>query len=169
MNFKNVIGIDVSKNVIDVCIHSSQLVNQFPNSKKGLSKFLKWVNTNVNQLDEILFVFEHTGMYSHLITVILSENKHNYYIASGLDIKRSMGITRGKDDAIDAKRIALYGYRLKDEIKPTKSIRKELTQLKSLMNLKAKLIKQRAAYKGTLKEQKAIYKTLKPCLMFKKK
>jgi len=45
---------------------------------------------------------------------------------------------------------ARYGYRLKDEIKPSKKVDKSITKLKSLMSSKAKLIKQRAAYKGTL-------------------
>ena len=159
MNFENVIGIDVSKNTIDVCIHISQLSNQFKNTNKGLSNFLKWVKLNEGNTNNILFVFEHTGMYSHLITTFFEDNECLYFIAPALDIKRSMGIVRGKDDQVDAKRIALYGYRLKDEIKTTKKHNKSITQLKSLMSLKSKLIKQRAAYKGTLSEQKNIYKT----------
>lgn len=159
MNFKNVVGIDVSKNTIDVCIHVSQLTNQFNNTKKGLSNFLKWIKRQEKDTSKILFVFEHTGMYSHLITTFFDDKECNYFIAPALDIKRSMGIVRGKDDKVDAKRIALYGYRLKDEIKPSEKVDKSITKLKSLMSLKAKLIKQRAAYKGTLSEQKNIYKT----------
>lgn len=159
MNFKNVIGIDVSKNTIDVCIHLSQSSNQFKNTNKGLSDFLDWSKKHVESITDVLFVFEHTGMYSHLITTFFDDKNCNYFIAPALDIKRSMGIVRGKDDKVDAKRIALYGYRLKDEIKPTPKNNKSITKLKSLMSLKAKLIKQRAAYKGTLGEQKNIYKT----------
>ncbi|MFY0714971.1 IS110 family transposase [Seonamhaeicola sp. NFXS20] len=158
MSFKNVIGIDVSKNTIDVCIHNSQSFSQFKNTKKGLVRFFEWVKQNVDNHMSILFVFEHTGMYSHLLTVFLNDKKCHYLIASGLDIKRSMGITRGKDDVIDAKRIALYGHRLKDEIKPSKKRDDSITKLKSLMSLKTKLIKQRASYKATLREQKSIYK-----------
>ena len=78
-------------------------------------------------------------------------------MASGLDIKRSMGITRGKKDTIDAKRIALYGYRLKDEIKPSSYVTPAINQLKSLMSLRKKLVKQRAGYKAVLKEQKLVF------------
>lgn len=158
MSFKNVIGIDVSKNTIDVCIHNSQSFNQFNNTKKGFVRFLEWIKQNVDNHMSILFVFEHTGMYSHLLTVFLNNKKCHYSIASGLDIKRSMGITRGKDDVIDAKRIALYGHRLKDEIKPSKKRDDSIIKLKSFMSLKTKLIKQRASYKATLREQKIIYK-----------
>ncbi len=158
MNFENVIGIDVSKNTIDVCIHLNQLSNQFKNDKKGLYLFFKWVNSHCNNLSKILFVFEHTGMYSHLITTFFDDKQCCYFIAPALDIKRSMGIVRGKDDKVDARRIALYGYRLKEEIKPTKKHNKSIIQLKSLMSLKTKLTKQRASYKATLGEQKGIYK-----------
>lgn len=157
MNFKEIIGIDVSKKVIDVCLYSNQKVKQFQNSKKGMHAFINWLKSNVVDFKCALFVFEHTGMYSYLITKTLASKHYPYFIASGLEIKRSMGIVRGKDDIIDAKRIALYGYRLRDEIKPTKNSKQEIHQLKALMSLKKKLIKQRAAYKGTLKEQSLIY------------
>jgi transposase len=98
-------------------------------------------------------------MYSHLLTVFFNDEKCHYLIASGLNIKRSMGITRGKDNVIDSKRIALYGHRLKYEIKPSKKRGESITKLKSLMSLKTKLIKQRASYKATLREQRNIYKT----------
>ena len=82
-----------------------------------------------------------------------------------------MGITRGKDDVVGAKRIALYGFRLKDEIKPTKKQSNHITKLKSLMSLKAKLIRQRASFKATMSEQKNIFKVkiLNPYMLCKKK
>ncbi len=64
----------------------------------------------------------------------------------------------GKNDLIDAKRIALYGYRLKDEIKPTNIQSSEISSLKSLMTLRKQLMKQRSAYKTTMKEQMSIFK-----------
>lgn len=159
MNFIEVIGIDVSKKTIDACIHVSNQSKQFRNTSKGLQEFLNWSKKHAQEINRVLFVFEHTGMYAHLITTFLDDKGCYYFIAPALDIKRSIGIIRGKDDQVDAKRIALYGFRLKDEIIPTKKYNKSISQLKSLMSLKAKLIKQRAAYKGTLKEQKSIYKS----------
>ena len=157
MNFKNVIGIDISKSTIDVCIHLSGSIKQFKNSNRGFKELLKWLDEQEVITQESLFIYEHTGMYSYLISCFFDREKLLYHIAPALDIKRSMGITRGKDDKIDAKRIALYGYRLKDEIKPNTPIDKSIVQLKSLMGLKSKLIKQRAGYKTSLKEQKNIY------------
>ena len=160
MKTKEIIGIDVSKLLIDVCIHSKQIVCHFENSNKGFQLMMIWIKNNSSfSNQETLFVFEHTGMYSHLLTVFLTKENQSFFIASGLDIKRSIGIARGKDDQIDAKRIALYGYRLKEELKPSKLPKNSILRLKSLLSLRGKLNKQRAGFKATLKEQKTIYKT----------
>ena len=126
-----------------------------------------WILKNASfSMQETLFVFEHTGMYSHLLSIFLTTEKLSFFIASGLDIKRSIGIARGKDDQIDAKRIALYGYRLKEELKPSKLPKNNILRLKSLLSLRTKLNKQRAGFKATLKEQKAIYKTKEYKIIF---
>ncbi len=158
MKTKEIIGIDVSKTVIDVCIDSEQIIAQFNNTKKGFQLMENWIvyNTSFSR-QETLFVFEHTGMYSHLLSLFLTEKEYSFFIASGLEIKRSIGIARGKDDQIDAKRIALYGYRLKEELKPSKLPDNDILRIKSLLSLRTKLNKQRAGFKGTLKEQKTIY------------
>ena len=167
MKTKEIIGIDVSKSSIDVCINSKQLIFQFKNSKKGFKLMQNWILKNTSfSMQETLFVFEHTGMYSHLLSIFLTTEKLSFFIASGLDIKRSIGIARGKDDQIDAKRIALYGYRLKEELKPSKLPKNNILRLKSLLSLRTKLIKQRAGFKATLKEQKAIYKTKEYKIIF---
>ena len=58
MKFKNVIGIDVSKNTIDVYDHLAKQHDQFTNSNKGVKNFLKWVESLNNSLSETLFVYE---------------------------------------------------------------------------------------------------------------
>jgi transposase len=96
-------------------------------------------------------------MYSDNLGIFLDSEHYHFCIVPGLEIKRSIGIARGKDDQIDAKRIALYGYRLRDELTPSKLPSKDISSLKSLNSLRLKLVKQRAGYKSTLKEQKGVY------------
>jgi len=158
MKINETIGIDVSKSVIDVCIHTLGILNQFENSKSGFKKMLLWIFKNTSyKKKEFLFVFEHTGMYSDNLGVFLNSEHYHFCIIPGLEIKKSMGITRGKDDQVDAKRIALYAYRLREELIPNKLPTKGINTLKSLNSLRLKLVKQRAGYKTTLKEQKQIY------------
>ncbi len=147
----------MSKKTIDVVVHQSQAYSQFENSKKGFSKMLKWVykNTKVDE-NNLLFVFEHTGLYSYNLSIFLDEKGIKFSMIPGLEIKRSLGITRGKDDKVDAQKIARYAYRLRDEIKPTKLPGKDIEKLKRLLALRDRLVKQRAGYKTTVNEQKRV-------------
>ncbi len=158
MKIKETIGIDVSKSVVDVCIHTLGILNQFKNSKSGFKELLIWIFKNTSYTKkEFLFVFEHTGMYSDNLGIFLDSEHYHFCVVPGLEIKRSIGIARGKDDQVDAKRIALYAYRSRDELTPNKLPSKDISTLKSLNSLRLKLVKQRAGYKSTLKEQKGVY------------
>ena len=95
-------------------------------------------------------------MYSHQLSVFLTEQNIPFVIVPGLEIKRSLGIVRGKDDKIDATKIALYGYRLREELTPSKLPSKAITSLKRLLSIRERLVKQRAGYKASLKEQKRV-------------
>lgn len=59
---------------------------------------------------------EHTGLYSHGLSVFLTEKEVSFSLILGLEIKRSLGIAQGKNHKADATKIALYGHRLRDEI-----------------------------------------------------
>lgn len=159
MKTQEVIGIDVSKSFLDVCVYTTQEVRRFKNTRTGFTSVLNWVFKSSNySACEMLFIFENTGMYSHRLSVYLSDKEFNFVVISGLELKRSMCIVRGKDDQIDSKRIALYGYRLREELHPTKLPSKTLVILKNLLSLRDKLVRQRAGYKASLKEQKLVYK-----------
>lgn len=168
MNILETVGIDVSKLVVDVRVHSNQYFSQFENSEKGFQKMYKWAIDNSEfSPDVILFVFEHTGLYSHNLAVYFSEHKMPFIIVPGLEIKRSLGITRGKDDRVDATKIARYAYRLRDEIEPYELPSKQLLDIKSLLSLRDRMVRQRAGYKTSLKEQKRVYKSQGNHMLFK--
>ena len=76
MKIKETIGIDVSKLTLDVTIHSTKAHFKFKNSIEGFRSLVKWVETN-SRFDQkvTLYVLEHTGLYSYLISVFF--NKRN--------------------------------------------------------------------------------------------
>lgn len=159
MEIKETIGIDVSKKTIDVHIHSNKMHCVFENCPKEIKKMAKWAlkNTNFTE-EELIFVFEHTGLYSHQLSVTLSELGLMYTPIPGLEIKRSLGLSRGKDDKVDAAKIALYAYRLREEIQPYQMPSEELQSLKRLLSIRDRMVKQRAGYKTSLKEEKRVLK-----------
>jgi len=157
MKILDTVGIDISKLSFDAKIHGSQTYAKFENKKKGFKELVNWAykNSSISK-ENILFVLEHTGLYSYEISVYFTDNKIPFVLVPGLEIKRSLGLSRGKDDKVDAKNIAKYAYRLRDEIKPYKLPSKQIQALKRLLSLRERFVKQRTGYKASIKEQKRV-------------
>jgi len=157
MKVLETIGIDVSKATVDVRIHSSQAYCNFENSVKGFRRLYEWCAKNNSFREcETLCIFEHTGLYSYSLAVFFTEIKVPFAMVPGLEVKRSLGISRGKDDKVDATKLARYAYRLRDEIEPYKMPSTNVLKLKNLLSLRERLVRQRAGYKTSLKEQKRV-------------
>ena len=132
-NYRTYIGIDVAKLTLDYCLvtDDQQLEReQILNTQKSINSFLKNLKKAGHELDQILFVFENTGIYSSLLALVLSENSLDYAQVPALEIKRSLGITRGKSDKVDAKEIAHYAKRNTDKIALSTLPELSLQQLK---------------------------------------
>lgn len=157
MQVKEIVGIDVSKLTLDGCIHSVRLPAVFDNSWEGIESLVAWSLANSeHEPAALMFVFEHTGLYSKRLIQYLAHHGYKYHVASGLSIKRSLGVIRGKDDKADARRIALYGYRLREELEPSKVPNSTLDQLKHLMSLRLKFVSQRSGSIVRLGEQSLV-------------
>lgn len=167
MKIKETIGIDISKNNFDVCMHSNQLTQKIENNQVGFKKLIKWVYKNNDfKRENILFIFEFTGIYSFNLSQYLTKENIPFSLVPGLEIKRSLGITRGKDDQKDAKKIAKYGFRLRDEIKPYIMPSDTILSIKNLFSLRTKLVKNRTGFKSRLKEQKSVFKKKNNSILF---
>jgi len=167
MEIIDVVGIDVSKLTIDVVIHQNKNYRKFENTNKGFRILCKWALSHSKEKKEnLLFVFEHTGLYSHQLAVYLSKKGYSFSIVPGLEIKRSLGIARGKDDKIDAAKIARYAYRLRDEILPTSLASDEIQSIKNFLTLRSRMVRQRAGYKTSIKEMKRVFTVKNNPLLF---
>ena len=167
MKIKQTIGIDISKLTFDVRIHSNQVYAAFDNDTKGFRKMIKWVNkNNTFSEDETLYIFEHTGLYSHQLAVFLTEQQILFALVPGLAVKRSLGICRGKDDKIDAKKLAKYAYEKREDIQAYDMPSEQINSLKHLLSLRGRLVKQRAGYKVCLNEQKRVLIKKKNVVLF---
>ena len=163
MIFENAIGIDVSRNTLDAFNYKTAGKIAIDNTSRGFKQLLKWVGP----LDNVVFCFEHTGMYSLPLAMFLTEMKHPFVMVAGLEIKRSLGLTRGKSDQIDARHLAKYAYRRREEITPTTLPTEGILTLKRLLNLRTKMVKHRAGYKASIREFKRFLGLSKQDLMLR--
>jgi len=168
MNFKETLGVDISKNEIDAALHQGKEHKVFENNKKGFDNMLKWLDKHISvELNELLICFEHTGVYTRLLVEYLSSKGLHYVLEPSLKIKRSMGLVRGKNDKIDAQRIAEYAYMRRGSIQTTPIEDEVVSKLKDLLTLRDRLVRQKAGHQSTLKEQKKIIKKKDNPILFK--
>lgn len=159
---KNYVGIDVSKPYFDASLmvvidHQKQEVKteRFLNTVVGLKSFLKWmVKAKVSLDNNTLIVIENTGVYHRLIWKFCNDNNIPIHIGNATHIKWSFGITRGKNDVIDSKRLCNYAYTHIDELKATPALNPVLIKLRDFMASRTKLINQSNSIKTYLKELK---------------
>lgn len=140
------VGIDISKLKLDVVvlnIDSPLQIEHFivENTKKGIKDILKYFIKRKHDLNSVLFCCENTGVYTYPLSISLSEMKLDYWIVPAIEIKRSKGITRGKNDKADARDIALYSLRNIDKLNLCTVAEKEIQILKLLYSEREKLMK----------------------------
>lgn len=151
---KFTIGADISKDKINFTLrflNDYLLEKEVENTTSALNKFIKEVQSLVKSIAKekkakysIEFIMEHTGIYGNLLIECLAGQKMTMFVVAGLEIKNSTGISRGKNDKIDAKRIADYGVRFADKLKPYTLCDQTLTALKALNTKRAQLVRIKA-------------------------
>lgn len=156
MNYKWFIGIDISKKTFDAVLFKNDLQKKSPHSKfdnnqNGYKALKQWLSKQKVILSDALFCIEHTGVYGLELTELIS-NESNCCIESPLHIKRSLGITRGKNDKVDAFQISRFCYIHKEELKPKEVPKKVMLTLKFLINERERLVKIRSIDKVIIKE-----------------
>jgi transposase len=156
---KNYVGIDVSKKTLDVRIYnsdnfSSENHHVFNNEFQGFHSLLRWLKSKKLSIGETAFCLEHTGIYSLALCAFFDEHSVDYVVVSGLELKCSLGISRGKSDNIDAGRIARYLYLRRDELVYSKSKSAVLLRIQSLMAERRSYVKRSAQAKAYLTEHK---------------
>ena len=79
-------------------------------------------------------------MYSYPLCVFCQEQEIALWMESALQIKKSLGIQRGKNDRTDAKRIAQYAFAQRHRVKLHQLPAKSLLALKQLLAYRERLV-----------------------------
>lgn len=151
------IGIDVSKNTLDVAIYDEKgklkenhLLIQ--NQDRGFENFINWLKLKNIPCEDVFICMEHTGLYSFEFQIFLERKKICYRMESGLRIKKSIGLVRGKNDKIDAFRIAEYCYEKRAKLLPTVMPSKAIFALRRLISERKRYVQMLVKYKVIEKE-----------------
>ena len=137
------VGIDVSRNWIDLCItvDGKAIVHkQVDNNKGGFRRMLSCLK-QYGKPSELLLCMEHTGVYAQPLWYYLTEKSITYAVVPGSLITSGLEIRRGKNDKIDAADIARFTMRYADELKPHRLPAQVLRRLKMLFAYRDRLVK----------------------------
>lgn len=159
MKFKWFIGIDISKKTLDATLFDKGglkmsrhvVVN---NNLNGFKELIKWIKQSVPALSTLMVCMEHTGIYGNDLAVFLDGRGISFSMVSPLHIKRSLGLTRGKNDKVDSFQIARFCYLHREELKLSKLPSDTIRKLRGLINERERIVKMQTIEKIVLKELK---------------
>ncbi|REC60166.1 IS110 family transposase, partial [Chryseobacterium pennae] len=148
------IGIDISKDTLDVCIlndsDEKELAFKVSNTVEGIEEMIALACCSGNDSSH-RYCFENTGNYGLLLASLLEERQLLYYQVPALEIKLSQGIQRGKNDKVDAWRIARYAKMHEQELIPSALSEEVLFTIKNFLTYRNFLIKVRTQFKNEKK------------------
>jgi transposase len=157
MKVPYIIGADLSKKSIDVACHSTHQHVKITNDQSGYEDLLKWLKQQHINTSQVMMVMEHTGMYSYRLEQFLHNQHVRFTKVSGLAIKKSMGLVRGKTDKQDAARIARYGFEKADQLVIAEPVDENLQRLQILHSLRERLVRNRASLLTAVGELQEVY------------
>jgi transposase len=121
MEFEFFIGIDVSKNELDFAVQQGNCFlfhREIANEPGAINVFLKELGKLPGfKLNKALFCMEHTGIYNNHSLTCLYKKKAQICLEAATQIRNSLGNIRGKNDKIDAIRIAGYAYKEREALR----------------------------------------------------
>lgn len=158
------IGIDFSKSKFDVS--ASERIEQknvaqatFENSEAGYRDFLKWTAKQSKiKREDWRFCGEHTGLYSRGLSDFLAKKHLFMWLENPLQIRRSSGIKRSKNDRYDSFVIAQYACRFIDRATAYKPAEKETEALRLLVSYRSRLVKNKVALEVAANEMRRVIK-----------
>ncbi len=163
MEKKWFIGIDISKKTLDVAIYDllKKKVDkcnykQVTNQEDGYLEVYEWCKEKGMNTKEIVVCMENTGVYGLGLCLFFENKKIDYSAINPLHLKRSMGFVKGKNDRVDAQRIAQYCYLHRELITYTKLKGSTIVKLNELDGERKIYVKQAAAHKGYVTDRDEI-------------
>jgi transposase len=156
MEFKTFVGVDVSKETLDITVIEEGkmlLERRIPNSIKAIKMFAKEIKkVSPVQPSEQVYCLEHTGIYCNHLLGYLTKEKIAVWMENPMAIKAFFGMERGKNDQVDARRIAEYVYAKRDKIRLWEPPREVVKKVKYLLTVRERLVKTRKSLTTPIQE-----------------
>ncbi len=147
METKVFVGVDVSKDSLDVAIGPGKDITTFANDQKGVDALVK----KLSRIDPELTVLESTGGYELLATSSLAEAGSPVVIVNPRQVRnfaKATGVL-AKTDAIDARVIAHVAEAVQPDVRPLKD--RATSELTALVTRRRQIVEMIVAESNGLK------------------
>lgn len=139
------VGVDISKNTLDFHLRSASsgvLSFNVPNTVQGVKEAIKIMRPIKGlKAGNCLVCMEHTGIYGLFALQVLHAKGFAVWHEVASSIKNGAGaIHRGKNDKVDATRIADYAYTFREKAKLWEPPRRVVLLMADLISLRIRLL-----------------------------
>ena len=104
--------------------------------------------------DQLIVCMEHTGIYCYPLLDYLTKQNIAICVESAVRIKQSQGLQRGKNDMMDAARIAKYLFKNHNELKFWQPKREAIQKLRALLVVRERLVRAKTLFEVPVKESR---------------
>jgi len=153
MSYKCHIGVDVSKGSLDIaCLLGDEIIKyKCSNKQIDILRTFRSILRDLNlEPDDVLICGEYTGHYSNILVRSMVSAQLHLWMESPNQIYYSQGLQRGKNDSIDAERIALYCKRYEDRCNLMKPSSLCIENLAYLISERDLLVRDLAKFKSQI-------------------
>lgn len=152
------LGIDISKKTFQAALTLDGVAMfemEVENSPKQIKEYFQELKRKFSfSFSQLMVCLEHTGIYTYPVLDYLFRAEIKVCLEPALQIKQSQGMKRGKNDQIDARRIAQYAYKNRNELRLWRPQRETIQRLKALLVLRERLIKTKVQIETPINETK---------------
>lgn len=149
MEFKFILGVDMSKETFNFCLMSTNFTitweGEIENQPDAIFKFISQLlkRPEISTIKDLVIVMEHTGIYvQHLVRCWLSKNGA-LSIVPAVKVSEHLGGQTSwteKTDELDARRLAEYGIRYIDKLELWQAKEHLIEQLQRLQRQRRRFI-----------------------------
>ena len=142
------VGVDVAKSTLDVAVSDSGEIRQFANDDEGISQATRYISS----LKPARVIIEATGSLEMPLAAALQADNPPVVVINPRQVRdfaRATGIL-AKTDSIDARLLALFGVRVKPEIRPLPD--RKAREMRNLLTRRRQLIEMLTAEHNRLSQ-----------------
>lgn len=164
MEFKLVLGVDISKEWFDFCLMNSEFdiiwEAQVKNNPEDIYRFLSefLAKGYATSFKDVLLCLEHTGIYvQHLIRCYLSKGGRVCMVPAAKVSEQLNGKVQWdeKTDSMDARRLAEYAFRFADKLKMWKAQDPTLVKLQAYQRQRERFLNALKMFQMPVNESKS--------------